>query len=281
MKEKEFITQVKLGERFEFGKNWESYLNNLTTEQVTIAKESLIEMIPFSNFVEKSFLDIGCGSGLFSLSAAKLGAKVFSIDFDPKSVECARFLKRKFNISNDVWKIEQESVLNTKYFMGLPKFDVVYSWGVLHHTGNLELALENAIIPVKDNGILFISIYNDQGRKSRFWLKIKKLYNSLFVGKVAVTIFFYSYYAIIGFVKDMVMLKNPLKRYKDYKRKRGMSMTHDWKDWLGGLPFEVASPEYIVDFYLSRGFTLKKIRTTNSLGCNQFVFKKIGHNNNN
>ena len=81
-----------------------------------------------------------------------------------------------------------------------------------------------------------------------------------------------------GLIMDVLKLKNPAKRYREYKRKRGMSITHDWKDWLGGLPFEVATPELIVDFYLKRGFHLEKIRTNNGLGNNQFVFRKTGHN---
>jgi|TARA_B110000967_G_scaffold118945_1_gene121676 2-polyprenyl-6-hydroxyphenyl methylase/3-demethylubiquinone-9 3-methyltransferase len=278
MNEKEFNKEVKIGERFEFGKNWKSFLNSLTDEQIEVAKESLTDMMSIDDLTGKSFLDIGCGSGLFSLSAKMLNAKVHSFDFDPMSVKCARFLNEKFTDNDNNWKIEQGSVLNTEYVKSLSKFDIVYSWGVLHHTGNMELALDNAGIPVKDNGLLFIAIYNDQGEKSRFWLKIKKIYNSSFIGKLAVKTFYYPYYTILGLMIDLFRRKNPFKRYREYRKLRGMSITHDWKDWLGGLPFEVATPDYIIDFYLNRGFYLMKIKSTNRLGCNQFVFKKTEHN---
>jgi len=136
-------------------------------------------------------------------------------------------------------------------------------------------ALENVIIPVKDDGLLFIAIYNDEGRKSKIWLKVKKFYNSSCVGKILVLLFYFPLFFIKGLLKDIFTLKNPIKRYSDYKKNRGMSMFSDWVDWLGGLPFEVAKPEKIIEFYTQRGFILQKITTVNGLGCNQFVFKKI------
>lgn len=278
MGDKEFITEVKSGERFEFGKNWASFLNNLTDEHINVAKQSLTEMILKDDLSSTSFLDIGCGSGLFSLAAKNLNAEVYSIDYDPDSVECANYLNQKFNNNGANWKTEQGSVLDTEYIQKLPKFDVVYSWGVLHHTGNMALALDNAAIPVKNDGLLFISIYNDQGRKSRYWLKIKELYNSSKIGRGAVISFYYPYYAFRNLVSDVIRFKNPYKRYSEYRKNRGMSMVHDWKDWLGGLPFEVATPDYIIDFYLNRGFSLKRIKSDSWAGCNQYVFKKTEYN---
>jgi hypothetical protein len=52
-----------------------------------------------------------------------------------------------------------------------------------------------------------------------------------------------------------------------------MSPWRDLIDWVGGYPFEVAKPEAILDFYLRRGFTLKRLVTCGgSLGCNEYVF---------
>lgn len=274
MIQQEFIREVKSGDRFEFGKNWQSFLNSLSDEKIEIAKQSLKDMLKVNNLSGKSFLDIGCGSGLFSMAAIMLKAKVHSIDFDPISVKCARLLNEKFINDNTDWKIQQESILNTEFIEDLPKFDIVYSWGVLHHTGNMKLALQNAIIPVKENGVLFISIYDDQGKKSQFWLNVKKIYNSSIIGKLTIKVIFYTYFSLRYFITDLIRLKNPYTRYKEYRKKRGMSMVHDWKDWLGGLPFEVATPDYIIDFYVKRGFSLQKLKS-NRGGCNQFVFKKI------
>ena len=171
MIEKNFEAEVKNGDRFEFGKNWKSYLELLSEDKIKIAELSLKEMIGVDDLTGKTFLDIGCGSGLFSLAAKNLNAtKVHSIDFDNESVECTKFLKEKYHPDSS-WVIEERPVLDEDYINSLPPFDIVYSWGVLHHTGNLMLALQHASIPVKLNGTLFIAIYNDQGFKSRLWLK--------------------------------------------------------------------------------------------------------------
>ena len=69
------------------------------------------------------------------------------------------------------------SALDATYLAGLGGFELVYSWGVLHHTGAMWQALENAAIPVVDGGRLFVAIYNDQGWISGYWRAVKRLYN--------------------------------------------------------------------------------------------------------
>ena len=159
---------------------------------------------------------------------------------------------------------------------GLGTFDVVYSWGVLHHTGQMWKALEHATIPVAPGGKLFISIYNDQGMRSKLWAWVKKTYCSGPVGKAAMTALGG---AVIGFgnlKSDVALLRNPMARYREYRRRRGMSAWRDVHDWLGGYPFEVATPDQIFDFYYERGFELTRLTTDGGgSGTNQFVFKRV------
>ena len=172
-------SEVGRGERFEFGKNWANFLKLLDDRRIRRAEESLLAMLELPNLQGKTFLDIGSGSGLFSLAARRLGAKVHSLDYDPQSVACTRQLRETYFASDPDWKVEEGSVLDEAYIRSLGQFDIVYSWGVLHHTGNMWRAIENAAIPVKDRGLLYIAIYNDQGRWSRRWLVIKRVYNRL------------------------------------------------------------------------------------------------------
>lgn len=145
---------------------------------------------------------------------------------------------------------------------------------MLHHTGEMEKALENAIIPVSDQGILFISIYNDKGIRSKVWEKIKKTYCSSGLGKVIVSSVFIPYFALRSIAVGLIKYKNPIGQFANYKNKRGMSIYHDWIDWLGGYPYEVAKPEDIFNLYKNNGFNLDNLMTTNETGCNQFVFRK-------
>jgi 2-polyprenyl-6-hydroxyphenyl methylase/3-demethylubiquinone-9 3-methyltransferase len=273
MKEQEHKIQVKKGERFEFGKNWRAFLNTLTDEKIENAKKSLIEMLGYKDLTGKTFLDVGSGSGLFSLVAMKLGATVHSFDFDPYSVKCAQFLKEKY-FPESKWTVQEGSVLDRAYIESLGKFDIVYSWGVLHHTGSMYEALDNVEVAVKDKGNLFIAIYNDQGSKSDRWKTVKKIYNSNFLGKALIVSVYIPLSVLRLLFADLRRFKNPFTRYKEYKKERGMSLFYDWFDWLGGLPFEVATPEAIFEFYQKRNYVLKKLKTNNSLGCNEFVFQK-------
>lgn len=262
-------------DRFEFGKNWGRFLRSLSQERIDEAEKSLKQWLNVEDLTGKSFLDIGSGSGLFSLAARNMGAEVFSFDYDQDSVRCTKYLKKKFYKEDDKWQIEQGDVLDKEYISKFHKFDIVYSWGVLHHTGNMYQAFENVYDLVSDGGKLFIAIYNDQGRRSREWRRIKKLYNSCprcLRGFILIPCFIKIWTPMV--IYDFTQLK-PFHTWRNYKTSRGMSPWWDVVDWVGGYPFEVAKPEEVFEFFHKRGFVLEKLMTAGKgYGCNQFVFRK-------
>ena len=262
--------------RFPFGRNWASFLGVLTEARIQEAERSLSEMLGATRVAGATFLDAGSGSGLFSLAAMRLGARrVHSFDFDPDSVACVRELRRRYFPDAENWTVEQGSVLDADYMNRLGRWDIVYSWGVLHHTGRMWDGLARVIANVERPGILFVSIYNDQGRVSTAWRFVKRLYNRGPLGRMAVMSVFVPYFSVRGLAVDLMFGRNPAARYREYRTSRGMSLIHDWKDWLGGYPFEVAKPEEIFEFCRSRGFALEKLTTCGGrLGCNEFVFSR-------
>lgn len=269
--------ELKKGERFEFGANWTRFLSVLDDERIEEAKKSLQKMLGVEHLQGKSLIDVGSGSGLFSLAARMLGATVHSFDYDPKSVACTRELRKRYFTDDPQWAVEEGSALDPTYLQGLGSFDIVYSWGVLHHTGQMNQALDNVVPLAKPGGLLFIAIYNDQGGTSRRWTKVKKLYCSGLPGRVLTRLVFYPYFAAGRLLADFIKGRNPLTSYAAYKSSRGMSVVHDWEDWLGGYPFEVAKPEDIFERYQRHGFDLLRLKTcAGGLGCNEFVFRRLG-----
>jgi 2-polyprenyl-3-methyl-5-hydroxy-6-metoxy-1,4-benzoquinol methylase len=263
--------------RFPFGKNWQRYLRLLDEERIAEAENSLCSMLEIENLAGKSFLDVGCGSGLFSLAAMRKGAtRVHSFDYDPHSGACARELKHRYFPDANFWTIQQGDVLDSAYLSSLGQFDYVYSWGVLHHTGNLWGALENVVPLVTCKGKLFIAVYNDQGSLSRVWHGVKELYNRGTPWRMLLIPAFGSYFIGKALVKDLLIShKNPLARYRQRKQSRGMAYWTDLRDWLGGYPFEVARPEAVLDFFRLRRFELVKLTTAGGGHWNnEFVFSK-------
>jgi 2-polyprenyl-6-hydroxyphenyl methylase/3-demethylubiquinone-9 3-methyltransferase len=167
-------------------------------------------------------------------------------------------------------------VLDGAFLKSLGEGDIVYSWGVLHHTGRLQEALGNVSHLVSNGGYLFIAVYNDQRFASRIWLRTKEAYNRLPHG-LRWLVLIPGLVVLWGpaSVRDLLQGR-PFHTWRNYPRVslRGMSAWRDVVDWVGGLPFEVATPEYIVDFYRTRGFNLTRIRTCNGHGCNEYVFRR-------
>ena len=270
--------EVAKSERFEFGKNWTRFLSNINEKVIEQAEASLKQMLEVDHLAEKSFLDIGSGSGLFSLAARRLGARVHSIDYDPQSVACTTELKRRYFMNDESWIIEEESALNREHLQSLGTFDVVYSWGVLHHTGQMWQALENACLPVAPGGKLFIAIYNNTGSQTTRWKWIKRTYNRLpRVLKAPFTLVVSAPDEAKSLLRSLVALKpgQYVRTWTRYSDARGMSHWRDIVDWVGGYPYEVAYPEEILDLYRGRGFSLTKLKCGGvGLGCNEFVFVK-------
>ena len=253
---------------FDFGKNWKNFSKkSLSQKKFKIAEKSLEELIGIPNIKDKSFLDIGSGSGIFSLAAKNIGAKkVIGFDISKNSVEAAYLNKERFAKNEDI-NFFQQSILE-KGYEKWGTFDIVYSWGVLHHTGKMWQSIINSMKFVKKDGLFVIALYNRHW-SSPLWVSIKWFYNisPKFIQWMMVKIFYW----IIALAKFLVTGKNPFK-----KKKRGMDFYHDVVDWIGGYPYEYASKKEVVSFFKKHGFELIKfIQPQVPTGCNEFIFKKI------
>jgi 2-polyprenyl-6-hydroxyphenyl methylase/3-demethylubiquinone-9 3-methyltransferase len=264
--------------RFEFGENWSRFITRVDERHIKAAEESLLAMIGGPQAIAgKTFLDAGSGSGLFSLAAHRLGAaRIHSFDYDRHSVAATAELKRRFAAPDAQWTVERGDVLDRAYIESLGQWDVVYSWGVLHHTGRMWEAIGNACDLVAQGGLFYLAIYNEQGRKTRLWKRVKRVYSGNALGRAAVLAAFVPYWAARGLAGDVLRLRNPLRRYRELRQPRGMSLVHDWVDWLGGYPFETATPDEIFRFIQPRGFVLRNLATVGGgPGCNELLFQRV------
>jgi 2-polyprenyl-6-hydroxyphenyl methylase/3-demethylubiquinone-9 3-methyltransferase len=264
--------------RFSFGKNWQDYRARALDEGAVVEAERGLGRL-VGDVRGKTFLDVGSGSGLHSLAAHRLGAsRIVSFDYDVDSVACTEAVRVGAGAPAS-WTVQRGSALDAAFVRGLGDFDVVYSWGVLHHTGDMWRAIETTAAAARAPGARYaIAIYNKvKGHlgtlSSESWWKIKRAYaQGGPLRRRAMVAAFVAWRLSIPLTK----LKNPLADVRAYKSARGMSYWNDAVDWVGGFPYEYASVAEIVSFVEALGLAKRDVVEIHpdGWGVNEFVFER-------
>jgi SAM-dependent methyltransferase len=265
--------------RFGFGANWADYVKqHFSDERVGIAQRHLLHVLKLPNLQGKTFLDIGCGSGLHSLAASRAGAETLtSFDYDPQAVATTRQL-HDLSGCPARWTVMQGSVLDDTFVRSLPKCDIVYSWGVLHHTGNMWKALANAARCLHESSVFYIALYSSDvftNPPASHWLAVKREYNQASRVKRRWMELCYAWDNSIR--NDLRNRRNPLTCIRQYKRSRGMSYWHDVRDWLGGYPMEFAGHRETLAFCRDQDLEILHLRAGEA--NTEYVFRRRGATN--
>ncbi len=253
------------GITFSFGRNWNDYVEEISDTNVTLAIRDIEYWL--GQVRGKSVIDVGSGSGINSLSFCRLGAKsVRSFDYDPYSVKAAKKLRARHPAAH--WTIEQGSVLDDEYIASLGTYDVVYSWGVLHHTGDIWHAIGNCSRLVARGGTMWIALYAKGPRYAKD-LALKQRFNAASpLGKRVMI----ARKVLRKMASQVKHGKNPLAW--NHTVNRGMNVYYDIVDWLGGLPYETAKEDEVVRFARKAGLVLERIEVKREGDLNQYVFRR-------
>jgi 2-polyprenyl-6-hydroxyphenyl methylase/3-demethylubiquinone-9 3-methyltransferase len=248
------------GDAFAFGKNWERFVEkSFSDERVEISRKHLLDFLGVADLKGKYFLDVGCGSGIHSLAAFRSGAaRIVSFDVDAHSVKTTRRLRE---LAGDPphWQVLDGSVLDEPFVAALDPADVVYSWGVLHHTGNLWDAVRNTAGRIAPGGVFYLALY-EKTAESPYWIETKRRYNrETRLGKLAIEVA-YVYRTFFRGISPRQWIAS-LKYIATYKQSRGMAFWTDVRDWVGGWPYEPSTPQEVTDFVAGLGLSMRKVKT--------------------
>jgi 2-polyprenyl-3-methyl-5-hydroxy-6-metoxy-1,4-benzoquinol methylase len=269
--------EVDAGERFAFGRNWQRFLRQVDEGRIRASQQALLTTLGRDTLAGCSFLDAGCGSGLSSLAALRSGARVTAFDFDPEAVAATRELLGRWAPAGADYRVLQGSVLDRTFVAGLGVHDIVHSWGVLHHTGEMWDACDVVASVVPPGGTLFVALYNDAGAKSVTWTRRKRRYVTLPRGIATL----YAW-GMIAAAEAMFLLRavregDPrswARRWGADRPARGMGRYRDWIDWIGGYPYEYASVEETLTRFAAHGLTAHTVVPDGGTGCNEFVLTR-------
>ena len=256
--------------RFDFGRNWEDFsLQVLDEDRLAEAQRSLEALLGADALRGRRFLDVGCGTGMFTIAAARLGAsEAVGLDVDARCVAVARRNAERFGAAGPALRFVEASVLDGEALARLGRFDVVYAWGSLHHTGRMYEAMDRAAAGAAPGGVLALAIYN-RHVTSPAWHGVKRFYQAL--GPGARQLMAGTFAVILFAAKLLVTRRNPLKK------RRGMSFMVDVVDWVGGYPYEYASREEVESHLRASGFTPERfVAAPVPTGCNEYVFRAPG-----
>jgi 2-polyprenyl-6-hydroxyphenyl methylase/3-demethylubiquinone-9 3-methyltransferase len=268
-----------LGSHFAFGENWANYAESLSEHEIDQAEEGLRRLLDAETLAGRSFLDIGCGSGVHSLAALRLGAsQIVACDIDPMSVQTAQTVLQRFAIAKDRSRVFEMSVFALDAAR-VGTFDVVYSWGVLHHTGDMARAMAAASSLVAPDGLFVFALYR-RTLLCPLWVFEKRWYAS--ASPTQQRAMRRAYIAARALVERL--RGRSLESYiANYRGNRGMSFEHDVHDWLGGYPYESISPDQVDAIMSASGLSLVRRQTDTRLlrrigllgtGCDEYVYRR-------
>lgn len=254
---------------FSFGRNWYSFVESMPDSAIESAQEDIIDWVGESGVRGRSVIDVGCGSGLSSACLFAMGASTLqSFDLDFWSIESTKIFRKRAGDPEN-WTLQQGSILDEDFVAALPRADLVYAWGVLHHTGDMWRAVEHAAQLVDLDGHLWLALYTKGPRYAQD-LALKQRYNRVSrLGKKWMI-----YRGIFHLMRRRWRAQqNPFAW--NQRRARGMGTYHDLVDWLGGLPYEVASPQEVTEFLSSRGFLEVRLDQRPERRTSRYLFKRI------
>tara|TARA_B100001057_G_scaffold500688_1_gene617166 strand:+ start:7940 stop:8728 length:789 start_codon:yes stop_codon:yes gene_type:complete len=135
----------------------------------------IISFANFSNYSGKKVLEIGCGIGTATVNFIRNGAYYTGIELSDESLKICKQRLAVYDLSGVLYNLNAEDNID---FLGVESFDLIYSFGVIHHSPNPEKIMANAYKLLKPGGTLKIMVYAENSWKKMLIDKDQEQYEA-------------------------------------------------------------------------------------------------------
>ena len=117
----------------------------------------------FERWSGKKVLEIGCGIGTAGINFARFGADYTGVELSSKSLELTQ---QRFNVYNQKGRFYEGNAEELTKFLPIKKYDLIYSWGVIHHTPEPKRAISEISKYLAKDGLFKIMLYSSESWKN-------------------------------------------------------------------------------------------------------------------
>jgi len=202
------------------------------TKRKYLVEPHILDFADFEKYNNKLVLEVGCGIGTAAQSFIENGAVYTGIDLSDSSIEIANKRLNVFNLNGNIFQANIEELSN----INNTKFDLIYSFGVLHHTPDIKIAIKNIHHMLKDGGEFKMMVYAKQSWK---YFEIVEGLDQYEAQNGVPIANIYTHEEVYELLKDFKHIKIKQTHIFPYKIEQYKNYIYEKKDYFEVMPKEL------------------------------------------
>lgn len=196
----------------------------------------ILKFADFSNCNNLKVLEIGCGIGTAAVNFIRNGANYTGIELSDESLKLTKQRFNVYSLSGELYNINAEEDIS---FLGFNSFDLIYSFGVIHHSPNPEKIIGNVYKLLKPNGVFKLMLYAENSWKKMLIDKEEEQYEAQNNCPLAYTYTNEQVYKLLENFRNINIFQTHIFPYKIEHYKNNIYIKEDWFNSMPEKMFKI------------------------------------------